>query len=62
LSLRNHNQKQEAFAHLCLGEIYADHGQKDKALENLKKAETMYQDMKVGLGLKKTREVLERLT
>jgi tetratricopeptide (TPR) repeat protein len=45
----------------CLGEIYADNGQKEKALENLKKAEAMYQDMKMGLWLGETREVLARL-
>jgi tetratricopeptide (TPR) repeat protein len=50
-----------AHGYLCLGEIYADHGQKEKALENLKKAESMYQEMKMGLWLLKTREVLERL-
>jgi len=50
-----------AFGHLCLGEIYADSGQKEKARENLKKAEAMYQDMKMGLWLGKTREILERL-
>jgi len=47
--------------HLCLGEIYADNGQKEKALENLKKAEAMYQEMKMGLWLGKTREILNRL-
>jgi hypothetical protein len=46
---------------LCLGEIYADNGQKEKAIENLKKAESMYQEMKMGLWLGKTREVLQRL-
>jgi class 3 adenylate cyclase/tetratricopeptide (TPR) repeat protein len=50
-----------AMGHLCLGEIYADHGQKEKALENLKKAESMYQDMGMGLWLGKTREILNRL-
>ena len=50
-----------AYGHLCLGEIYAENGQKEKALENLKKAETMYQEMKMGLWLGKTREDLNRL-
>jgi len=50
-----------AMGHLCLGEIYADHGQKEEALENLKKAEWMYQGMKMGLWIEKTREILERL-
>ena len=46
---------------LCLGAIYADNGQKEKALDNLKKAESMYQEMKMGLWLGKIREVLDRL-
>ena len=50
-----------AFGHLCLGEIYADDGQKEKALENLKKAETMYKEMGMGLWRGKTREVLDRI-
>jgi tetratricopeptide (TPR) repeat protein len=50
-----------AFGHLCLGEIYADDGQKEKALENLKKAEAMYQEMGMGLWLGKIREILKRL-
>jgi hypothetical protein len=47
--------------HLCLGEIFADNGQKEKAMENLKKAEAMYEDMKMGLWLGKTREILDRI-
>jgi tetratricopeptide (TPR) repeat protein len=50
-----------AMGHLCLGEIYADNGEREKALENLKKAETMYQDMKMGLWIGKTKEILDRL-
>ena len=34
-----------AQGHLFLGELYAYGGQKEKALENLKRAETMFQDM-----------------
>ena len=50
-----------ALGHLCLGEIYAENGQKEKALENLKKAESMYQEMKMGLWFGETREVLDRI-
>jgi hypothetical protein len=50
-----------AFGRLCLGEIYADTRQKEKAIENLKKAESMYLEMKMELWLGKTREVLDRL-
>jgi hypothetical protein len=48
--------------YLCLGELYADSGQKEKSLENLKTAEAMYQEMKMGRWLGKTREVLDRLS
>ena len=50
-----------AMGYLCLGELYADNGQKEKALENLKIAESMYQEMKMGLWLGKTREIMNRL-
>jgi class 3 adenylate cyclase/tetratricopeptide (TPR) repeat protein len=50
-----------AYGHLCLGEIYADNGQKEKSIENLKKAESMYEKMKMGLWLGKTKEILDRL-
>jgi len=39
----------------------SDRRQKQKYLENLKKAEAMYQEMKMGLWLGKTREILEIL-
>ena len=42
-----------------LGALYADTGQSDKALENLKKAEGMMQGMGMGYWLRRTREVLE---
>jgi tetratricopeptide (TPR) repeat protein len=50
-----------AMGHLCLGEIYADNGQKEKAMENLKKAESMYGEMKMVLWLGKTPELLDKL-
>jgi tetratricopeptide (TPR) repeat protein len=50
-----------AYGHGCLGGIYADSGQKEKALENIKKAESMYQEMGMVLWLGKTREVLDRI-
>jgi tetratricopeptide (TPR) repeat protein len=46
--------------YLYLGELYADTGQKDKALEALKKAEAEFKDMGVDYWLKKTQEVLAR--
>jgi hypothetical protein len=47
--------------HLRLGELYADTGQKDKALEALKKAESEFMDMAMDYWLKKTQEVLARV-
>ena len=47
--------------HLYLGELYADNGQKDKALETLKKAEDEFKDMGMDYWLRKTQEVLARV-
>ena len=44
-----------------LGELFAAAGQKDKALENLKKAEKLFQEMGMEYWVGKTQEVLERL-
>ena len=46
-----------AQGHFFLGEIYAHGGQKEKALENLKKAETMFQEMGMDYWLAETRKV-----
>jgi tetratricopeptide (TPR) repeat protein len=50
-----------AQGYLFLGELYADKGQTEKALENLKKAEGMFQEMGMGYWLAKTQEVFGRL-
>jgi tetratricopeptide (TPR) repeat protein len=47
--------------YLFLGELYADTGQRKKALDNLKKAKGMFQEMGMDYWLDKTQEVLERL-
>ena len=47
--------------HLYLGELYSDAGQKEKALENINKAESMFQEMGMDYWLGKTQEVLARL-
>ena len=47
--------------YLYLGELYADTGQKEKALENLKKAENAFQEMGMDYWLSRTQEVQERL-
>ena len=44
-----------------LGEMYANTGQKDKALETLKTAESLFQEMGMDYWLAKTDEVLKRL-
>jgi tetratricopeptide (TPR) repeat protein len=44
-----------------LGELCADTGQKEKALEKLNKAKTMFQEMEMDLYFNKTQEVLARL-
>jgi tetratricopeptide (TPR) repeat protein len=50
-----------AQGYLFLGELYADAGQKDKAFENLKKAETMFQEMGMDYWLARTKKVLEMI-
>jgi tetratricopeptide (TPR) repeat protein len=47
--------------HLFLGEFYLDVGEKKRAMENLKKAEGMFQEMGMDYWLTKTQEVLGRL-
>ena len=44
-----------------LGELYADTGQTEKALETLKKAEDMMKEMGMNYWLRRTQEVLERV-
>jgi predicted ATPase len=46
---------------LSLGEVYDKAGQKEKAMENLKKAETMFQEMGMNYWLATTRKVLAGL-
>jgi tetratricopeptide (TPR) repeat protein len=50
-----------AQGYLSLGGLYADAGQKEKALENLKKAERMFQEMGMDYWLANTKNLLERL-
>jgi tetratricopeptide (TPR) repeat protein len=42
-----------------LGKLYADAGQKEKAIENLKKTEAMYQEMGMDYWLARTKKLLE---
>jgi tetratricopeptide (TPR) repeat protein len=50
-----------SIGYFFLGELYANRGQPDKALENLKKAEGMFQEMGMDYWLTKTRGLLGRL-
>ena len=47
--------------YLFLGELYAYTGQKEKALETLKKAQGMFQELGMDYWLRRTQEVLERV-
>ena len=47
--------------YLYLGEFYTDIGQKEKAQENLKKAERMFQEMGMDYWLVKTQAALKGL-
>jgi hypothetical protein len=47
--------------YLFLGEVYVDTGQKDKALETLKKAEGMFKEMGMDYWLVKTQDALKGL-
>jgi len=48
-----------AQGHLFLGELYASAGQKEKALETLKKAQVMFQEIGMDYWLARTRKLLE---
>ena len=53
-----------AIGYLFLGELFADAGRREEALENLKKAEALYIEMKVipeSYWLRRTQEALEKL-
>ncbi|HUU63295.1 MAG TPA: adenylate/guanylate cyclase domain-containing protein [Dehalococcoidia bacterium] len=50
-----------SWGYLYLGELYADMGQREKALETLKKAEGMFREMGMDYWLRRTQEVLGRV-
>jgi len=50
-----------AWGYLCLGEVFALAGRAEDAIENLKIAEKMYQEMSMGYWLTRTQEALARL-
>jgi len=47
-----------ALGHLHLGQLYLNAGKKEKAIDNLKKAERMFREMGMDYWLGKTQEVL----
>jgi tetratricopeptide (TPR) repeat protein len=47
--------------YLWLGELYSESGRKEKALENVKKAESMFLEMGMDYWLGKAKEALGRL-
>jgi class 3 adenylate cyclase/tetratricopeptide (TPR) repeat protein len=50
-----------AEGHLYLGELYANTGNREDALDNLRKAESMFQEMGMSYYLPKTQEILSKL-
>ena len=46
---------------MFLGEFFLDTGQKEKAMENLKETETMFQGMGMDYWLDRARKLLERI-
>ena len=50
-----------ASGYLALGELYALTGQREKALENLQKAEAMFQEMGMEYFLRRTQTELAKL-
>ncbi len=50
-----------SLGHLYLGELYLNGGKKEKAMDNLKKAEGMFREMGMDYWLGKAQEVLARL-
>jgi len=50
-----------AEGYLYLGELYAGTGNRENALDNLRKAESMFQEIEMDYYLSKTQEILSRL-
>jgi tetratricopeptide (TPR) repeat protein len=61
IEINNEMEPWSAVAYSELGALYADTGQTEKALENLKKAKGMMQDMGMDYWLRRTQEMLERV-
>jgi class 3 adenylate cyclase/tetratricopeptide (TPR) repeat protein len=52
---------ESCLGYLWLGEVYAESGRREEALKNLKKAETMFREMRMDYWLGKAQEALARL-
>ena len=50
-----------AVALLRLGELYANAGEREPAIENLNKADGMFKEMEMNYYIHKTQEIFERL-
>ena len=50
-----------SWGYLYLGELYADMGQREKALETLNKAETAFRNMGMDYWLRRTQDALAKL-
>ena len=50
-----------ALGHLYLGPLYLDAGEKEKAIENLEKAEGMFEKMGIDYWLTRTQKALADL-
>jgi len=61
LEINNEVEPWSAIAYSELGALYADTGQTERALETLKKAEGMMQEMGMDYWLHRTQDVLERV-
>jgi tetratricopeptide (TPR) repeat protein len=55
------DQASSSRGYLWLGEVYAESGRKEEALENIKKAETMFREMGMDYWLAKAQEALGKL-
>jgi class 3 adenylate cyclase/tetratricopeptide (TPR) repeat protein len=54
-------KSQASWGYLWLGEVYAESGRREEALENLKRAEGMFREMGMDYWLAKAQEALARL-
>ena len=57
LSIKSFN----TVCYLYLGDFYADTGQKDTALETLRRADGMLAEMGMDFWIERSREIMERL-